>query len=122
VLADGWYEWMKEERASAPKLPFRYTVDDGGPFAFAGVYDGSGAAILTTAANEICAPILARMAVVLDGPEAEAAWLGDEADAAIELLTALPSSRISVAAANPAVNKAGVEGRELLTPPSDSLF
>jgi putative SOS response-associated peptidase YedK len=122
VLADGWYEWMKEERASAPKLPFRYTVDDGGPFAFAGVYDGTGAAILTTAANEICAPIHDRMPVVLDGPEAEAAWLGDEADAAIELLTALASSRISVAAANPAVNKAGVEGRELLTPPSDSLF
>jgi len=124
VLADGWYEWLKEERKGAPKLPFRYTIDGGVPFAFAGVYDGTGAAILTTEANEICAPIHDRMPVVLEGPEAEAAWLSGEVDvaAAGELLVPLPSSRVSVAPANPAVNKAGVEGPELLTPPSDSLF
>ena len=44
-------------------------------FAFAGVYDGTGVAILTTEANEICAPVHDRMPVVLDGPEAEAMWL-----------------------------------------------
>ncbi len=54
VLADGWYEWLKEERKGAPRLPFRYTVDGGVPFAFAGLYDGTGAAILTTEANDIC--------------------------------------------------------------------
>ena len=53
VLADGWYEWLKQERKGAPRLPFRYTVDGGVPFAFAGVYDGTGVAILTTEANEI---------------------------------------------------------------------
>ena len=41
VLADGWYEWLKAEKKGAPRLPFRYTVDGGGPFAFAGVYDGT---------------------------------------------------------------------------------
>jgi putative SOS response-associated peptidase YedK len=131
VLADGWYEWMKQERNSAPKLPFRYTVDGGAPFAFAGLYDGTGAAILTTEANEICKPIHDRMPVVLEGPEAEAAWLSGEVDvpAALELLVPLENERVSVAPANPAVNKAGVEGAELLTPPetpltppSDSLF
>jgi len=131
VLADGWYEWMKEERKGAPKLPFRYTVDGGVPFAFAGLYDGTGAAILTTEANEICAPIHDRMPVVLEGPEAEAAWLSEDVGVqeALEFLVPLESARISVAPANPAVNKAGVEGAELLappdaplTPPSDSLF
>ena len=88
------------------------------------LYDGTGAAILTTEANEICAPIHDRMPVVLEGPEAEAAWLSDEVDvdAALELLVPLENARVSVAPANPAVNKAGVEGAELLTPPSDTLF
>ena len=124
VLADGWYEWLKQERKGAPRLPFRYTVDDGGPFAFAGLYDGTGAAILTTTANEICAPVHDRMPVVLEGPEAEAAWLSEDVGVpeVLEFLTPLESRRVSVAPANPAVNKAGVEGPELLTPPSDSLF
>ena len=128
VLADGWYEWMKQEKKGAPRLPFRYTVDGGVPFAFAALYDGTGAAILTTEANEICAPIHDRMPVVLEGPEAEAAWLSGEVDVegALEFLTPLENARVSVAPANPAVNKAGVEGAELLTPPltaaSDTLF
>jgi putative SOS response-associated peptidase YedK len=131
VLADGWYEWMKQERKGAPRLPFRYTVDGGVPFAFAGLYDGTGVAILTTEANEICAPVHDRMPVVLEGPEAEAAWLSEDVgvEEALEFLVPLDSGRVSVAPANPAVNKAGVEGAELLvppeeplTPPSDSLF
>lgn len=124
VLADGWYEWMKQERKGAPRLPFRYTVDGGEPFAFAGLYDGTGAAILTTEANEICAPVHDRMPVVLPDREAEAAWLSEDVGVqeALEFLVPLDSERVSVAPANPAVNKAGVEGPELLTPPSDTLF
>jgi putative SOS response-associated peptidase YedK len=131
VLADGWYEWMKQEAKGAPRLPFRYTVDGGAPFAFAGLYDGTGAAILTTTANEVCAPVHDRMPVVLPDREAEAAWLSEDVgvEEALEFLTPLESARVSVAPANPAVNKAGVEGPELLvppeaslTPPSDSLF
>jgi putative SOS response-associated peptidase YedK len=124
VLADGWYEWMKQEAKGAPRLPFRYTVDGGVPFAFAGLFDGTGAAILTTAANELCAPVHDRMPVVLPDREAEAAWLSEDVgvEEALEFLTALDSGRMSVAPANPAVNKAGVEGADLLTPPSDTLF
>jgi len=131
VLADGWYEWMKQEAKGAARLPFRYTVDGGAPFAFAGLYDGTGAAILTTEANEICAPVHDRMPVVLPDREAEAAWLSDDVgvEEALEFLVPLSSRRVSVAPANPAVNKAGVEGPELLvppdeplTPPSDTLF
>jgi putative SOS response-associated peptidase YedK len=124
VLADGWYEWMKQEAKGAPRLPFRYTVDGGAPFAFAGLYDGTGAAILTTEANEICAPVHDRMPVVLPDREAEAAWLSEDVGVqeALEFLVPLDSGRVSVAPANPAVNKAGVEGPELLSPPSDTLF
>ena len=123
VLADGWYEWLKQERKGAPRLPFRYTVDGGVPFAFAGVYDGTGVAILTTEANEIARPVHDRMPVVLEGPEAEAAWLSEDVGVqeALEFLVPLENERVSVAPANPAVNKAGVEGAELLTPPEPSL-
>jgi putative SOS response-associated peptidase YedK len=123
VLADGWYEWLKQERKGAPRLPFRYTVDGGAPFAFAGLYDGTGAAILTTEANEICAPVHDRMPVVLADREAEAAWLSGDVgvEEAREVLVPLESARVGVAPANPAVNRAGVEGPELLTPPRDAL-
>jgi putative SOS response-associated peptidase YedK len=124
VLADGWYEWMKQEAKGGPKQPFRYTVDGGLPFAFAGLYDGSGAAILTTEADEICAPVHDRMPVVLPDAEAEAAWLSADVgvEEALEFLVPLDSARVAVAPANPAVNKAGVEGPDLLTRPSDTLF
>jgi len=121
VLADGWYEWLKAEKQGRQRLPFRYTVDDGALFAFAGLYDGTGVAILTTEANDLCAPVHDRMPVVLDGPEAEAMWLSKDVDVpeAEGLLIPFPSERTSVAPANPAVNRAGVEGPELLTPPDE---
>lgn len=119
VLADGWYEWLKSEDKKSPRIPFRYTVDGGALFAFAGLFDGTGAAIVTGPANEVCAPVHDRMPCVLADPDAEAAWLSREVPvgAAAELLAPLPSDRVSVAPANPAVNKAGVEGLELLTAP-----
>jgi putative SOS response-associated peptidase YedK len=119
ILADGWYEWLKQEAKGGARIPFRYTVDGGAPFAFAGLYDGTGVAILTTTANDIAAPVHDRMPVILPDADAEAAWLSSDVGIpeAGELLVPLPSDRVSVAPANPAVNKAGVEGFELLTAP-----
>jgi putative SOS response-associated peptidase YedK len=127
VLADGWYEWLRSERRGEPRVPFRYTVDGGAPFAFAGLWDErrvggeavASTAILTTAANAVCAPVHDRMPCVLAGPEEEAAWLSGELDAAAlgELLLPLEAARVAAAPANPAVNRAGVEGPELLQPP-----
>ena len=73
------------------------------------------ATILTTTANSISAPVHDRMPVVLGGPDEEAAWMqgGD-----LELLGPIASERTSVAPANPAVNKAGVEGPELIVAPA----
>ena len=128
VLADGWYEWLRAERPRGERVPFRYTVDGGAPFAFAGLWDErrvdgarlASVTVLTTSANAVCAPVHDRMPCVLDSPDAEAAWLSPDVDAqaALELLTVLAPPRTSAAPANPAVNKAGVGGAELLTVPA----
>ena len=63
------------------------------------------------------------MPVVLEGPEAEAMWLSGDVDVgAAQCLVPFQSARVSVAPANPAVNRAGVEGEELLTPPAKPLM
>ena len=121
VLADGWYEWLKAERKGGERLPFRYTVDGGEPFAFAGLWRRTrvggelvhSALILTCPANAVAAPVHDRMPCVLAGPDEEAAWLEGDPEG---LLGPLDPERTSVAPANPAVNKAGVEGAELLVP------
>ncbi len=123
VLADGWYEWLRPERPRGERVPFRYTVDGGEPFAFAGLWGRrriggelvASATILTTTANGVCAPVHDRMPCVLAGPEEEAAWLAGSDDP--ELLAPFADARVGAAPANPAVNRAGVEGPELLQPP-----
>jgi putative SOS response-associated peptidase YedK len=129
VLADGWYEWLKPERKGGARVPFRYTVDGGAPFAFPGLWDDrrvggeriGSVALLTTRANPVAAPVHDRMPVILAGPDEEAAWLSGELDAPAltELLVPLGAERTTAAPANPAVNRAGVEGPELIEPPAD---
>ena len=136
VVADGFYEWRRQD---GRKQPFYFRLKDGGPFAFAGLWErwqkGDGpiesCTLITTEANDLVGPVHDRMPVVLDGPEAEAMWLSKDVEVseAEGLLIPFPSERVSVAPANPAVNRAGVEGPELivaadapLTPPSDTLF
>ena len=123
VIADGWYEWLRPEQKGQPRTPFLYRVDGGAPFAFAGLWDPGrdepSACTLTTTANAVCRPVHDRMPCILAGPEEEAAWLSDDVDAAaaVELLGPLADDRVTAAPANPAVNKAGVEGPELLAAP-----
>lgn len=126
ILADGFYEWMKAENPKSPKQPIRFTVDDGGPFAFAGLVvsrDWEGAdlrscTIITTEANSEVARVHDRMPVVLSDPETEAAWIGGELDSreAVSLCRPLEASRITATPASTAVNKVGgaPEGPELL--------
>lgn len=123
VVADGWYEWLRPEDRKAPRVPFRYTVDGGAPFAFAGLWDPGrdepSACLLTTDANAVCRPVHDRMPCVLGGPDEESAWLSSAVDgaAAAALLGPLPDDRVQAAPANPAVNRAGVEGPELIVAP-----
>ena len=116
VPADGWYEWLRAERKGPRPAPFRHTVDGGELFAFAGLHARDSVAILTTTPNVVCARLHDRMPVVLASSEAEAAWLDPRTSAedAAELLVPLDAERVSVEPASARVNRAGVEGAELL--------
>ncbi|HWT90166.1 MAG TPA: SOS response-associated peptidase [Solirubrobacterales bacterium] len=143
IVADGFYEWMKAEDPKQPRQPWRFTVDGGEPFAFAGLctrkewadptdrgYDDDGylytCTLVTTTPNEVVAPVHNRMPAILSGPEAEAAWLDPElsAEDAVAMCGPLEATRMEGKPANPALNKVGkgmAEGPELLVAPQTTL-
>jgi putative SOS response-associated peptidase YedK len=130
LVADGFYEWLRSEDKRQPRIPFRFTLADGQPFAFAGLWtpgklegeEIETATILTTAANSLVASVHDRMPVILAGPDAEQAWLSAELDtaAAKTLLVPYAAELMLAAPANPLVNKVGdvAEGPELLIAPA----
>jgi putative SOS response-associated peptidase YedK len=134
VLADGWYEWLRAEDPRQPRRPMRFTVDDGAPFAFAGLWTPAKiegerietATIITCSAlgNPIAAPVHDRMPVVLADRDVQAAWLSAEFDgpAALSLCEPLPAARLAVAPANPRMNRSGLddEGPDLLVASLDA--
>jgi putative SOS response-associated peptidase YedK len=130
IVADGFYEWMKAEDPKQPRQPWRFTVDGGEPFAFAGIctrkeWEGGwlySCTIITTEPNEVVAKVHDRMPVVLPGPDAEAAWLSPAlgAEDAVAMCVPLDADRMEGAPANPKLNKVGkgIEGPELLVAPA----
>jgi putative SOS response-associated peptidase YedK len=70
VVADGFYEWMKQDGL---KQPFHIRLRDGQPFAFAGLWERwrgpegtvESCTLLTTEPNELMRPIHNRMPVIL---------------------------------------------------------
>jgi len=75
ILADGFYEWQQPVAKGTPKAPFRFTLKDGSPFAFAGLWESwhspenedlQTCTIITCQPNELLAPIHNRMPVILD--------------------------------------------------------
>ena len=83
IPADGFYEW---QRRGNSKQPFCFEVNNGGLFAFAGLWDGwkdsSGrwlktCSILTTTPNAVTSAIHDRMPVILD-PNSYDLWLDPE--------------------------------------------
>lgn len=79
VLADGFFEWAKADGA---KHPHYFRLKDGGPFAFAGLWERwtkgeqpiESCTLLTTEANDVVGPVHERMPVIL-GPEEYSRWL-----------------------------------------------
>ena len=138
IVADGFYEWMVAEDPKQPRQPWRFTVDGGEPFAFAGLCtrkewdeeedrgfeDGwlYSCTIVTTTPNEVVAPVHDRMPAILPSADAETAWLRPDlsAEDAIAMLGPLDGRRMQSAPANPKLNKVGKgmeEGPELLVAP-----
>jgi putative SOS response-associated peptidase YedK len=128
LVADGYIEWTKPEKKDAPKQPFIHRVDDGALFAFPALWTRSkiedewiaSVTLITTDANEVARQVHTRMPVILPGPDEEELWLRGELDDVVELLKPIEASRLSVAPANPALNKPGEvpEGPELLVAPA----
>ena len=128
VLADGWLEWQKPESPKAARQPFLHRLPGGAPFALAGLWcvarpkDAeapiASCTIVTVAANREASILHDRMPAVLDGPEAEAAWLDPAAglDGALELARSLPDGTLDVLPVSPRLSKAGAEGLDLLAP------
>jgi putative SOS response-associated peptidase YedK len=84
IPADGFYEWKRE---NGGKQPYYFRMQDGRPFAFAGLWEswekGDGnwrtCAILTTRANSVLEEIHDRMPVILPR-DAYNAWLDPNAE------------------------------------------
>jgi len=128
IPADGFYEWLRPEDPKGARMPFRFTVHGGEPFAMAGLWcwsrpggDGAdwlaSATVLTCAPNPLVARLHDRMPVILPGPEAEAAWLSPSlsTEDVLALCRPLEADWMASTAANPRVNKSGIdESPELL--------
>lgn len=80
VIADGFYEWQRQD---GKKQPFYFRLQNGQPFAFAGLWERwkssdreeiQSCTILTTEANNLLRPIHDRMPVILDSKDYDL-WL-----------------------------------------------
>lgn len=125
ILADGFYEWGRDE--SGAKLPFHITRADREPFAFAGLWsvwhrgepdEVRSCTIVTTAANASIGPLHDRMPSILDRP-GEDIWLdhGTPAPVLLDLLHSLPPSETALRPVGPAVNNARYDGPACLDDP-----
>jgi putative SOS response-associated peptidase YedK len=123
VPADGFFEWAK---VGGRKQPYYFTLQDGGPFAFAGLWEewkGEGeplrsCAILTTEANDVVRPVHERMPVIL-APDDYARWLGPAGrpqEELLPLLRPLPAEALVARPVSPFVNSARNEGPRCVEP------
>jgi putative SOS response-associated peptidase YedK len=122
--ADGFYEWRVEGRT---RRPFYVRRKDGGPLAFAGVWETwmgpngeemETAAIVTTAANRTCAGVHDRMPVIVP-PEAFDFWLdcaNVDAMTASALIAPAPEDPLEIFEVSPAVNRVANDSAELIEP------
>jgi putative SOS response-associated peptidase YedK len=110
VPADGFYEWKKIGRE---KQPYRFTMTDGSPFVFAGLWerwrepaggDLLSFTIIVTSANDLVANVHDRMPVILDA-DAASTWLGGGSREAMQaLLQPFPADRMSATPVSRRVN------------------
>lgn len=124
ICADGFYEWLVDERG---KRPVWITRTDGELFAFAGIWaelprrDSDdvvhSCSIVTCEPNELVRPIHDRMPVILDRG-AEPDWLDPERvpEGLLELLVPAPSGSLVAREVSDAVNDVRQEGPHLIAP------
>jgi putative SOS response-associated peptidase YedK len=115
VPADGFFEW------TADRQPIWYHRKDGGLLLMAGMFerDRSGLrfTILTTAANDLIAPVHDRMPVIL-APEQVDTWLGRTPLPKLrKLLAPAPADWLVATEVSPRVNSVKNDDAACLDPP-----
>jgi putative SOS response-associated peptidase YedK len=110
VPADGFYEWQS---GPGGKIPHYFSLGDGRPFAFAGIWNRPEAdsdpvtfALLTTEPNHIVGAVHRRMPVILSREHYDL-WLARRQLSRSEtelLATPFPGSRMQVRRVSPLVN------------------
>jgi putative SOS response-associated peptidase YedK len=100
IPADAFYEWQR--LSGQTRRPYAFALQSGDPYAFAGLWDCwrpregeilETFSILTTAPNEIMAPIHNRMPVILK-PSHYDSWLAPESTAPGDLLRPYPAEEM----------------------------
>ncbi len=122
ILADGFYEWQRQERR---KQPFYFHFKERSLFAFAGLWEHwqspadeilETCTILTTSANQVVHPIHDRMPVILH-PTNYDTWLDPELNTAARVLPLLhpyPADEMIAYPVGKVVNRADNEGPECI--------
>jgi putative SOS response-associated peptidase YedK len=113
VPVDNFFEWRRPE-GKGPKQPYAIGMQDGAPFALAGLWEGwrhpeSGEVIrtfcvITTDANELLAPVHNRMPVILP-PSAYERWLSPIEPDPRDLLVPYPATLMRLWPVSVRVNK-----------------
>ncbi|MBA3530657.1 MAG: SOS response-associated peptidase [Ardenticatenales bacterium] len=126
VIADGFYEWQKRSKAQGGSQPYYFQLDSHDPFAFAGLWelwrDPEGEVVhsctlITCAANDLVAPVHARMPVIL-GEESLWQWLEPDAseDTLHTLLQPYPAERMAAYPVSDLVNSPYNDSPECVEP------
>lgn len=124
VLADGFYEWRKEEDGT--KTPIYVQMEDARPFAFGGLWDVwrgeaspiTSCTIVTTKPNRLLAPIHDRMPEILPS-ESYDLWLDpdtEEPEILNGLLVPYPEDDMSARPVSKYVNSTKNEGPGCIDP------
>lgn len=121
IFADGFFEWRARK-------PYRFTLADESPFAFAGICEpGGSCAIVTVPANALVAPIHDRMPAIL-APDAQSQWLEPgpiDAERARAVLQPYDAAAMRVQSASMRLNTARYDAPDVLVdddPVQESLF
>lgn len=124
VPADGFYEW--QEQGDGPKQPFHIRLEDGRPFAFAGLWEEWGErgtedylvsyTILTTVASDLVATVHDRQPAFLE-PEMYDWWLNSDApaEALTEVLKPVEPAGLELQPISRRVNDPSNDDRSVLS-------